>query len=108
MIFFPDEVERGLHEIFPYKKITINGYEIYYFEGMCPYFWNGICRLYATEYMPLDCQLYSITPISKKDYIIDENCVFQEKIRKDKEHIKRCLKKINGVPEEFLRIYGEL
>ena len=58
--------------------------------------------------MPLDCQLYPITPISKKDYIIDENCVFQEKIRKDKGHIKRCLKKINGIPEEFLKIYGEL
>ena len=108
VVFFPQEVERGLHKMFPFKVMRVNGWNVHFSEEMCPYFRDGLCKLYGTEHMPIDCQIYPVTPISHKAYFMDENCLLRKKFQNDKEYIKRCLKKVRNVPEDFLSIYKDL
>ena len=108
VVFFPQEVERRLHKIFPFKVITINGWKVHFFEGMCPYFSDGLCELYGTEHMPIDCQIYPVTPISHEAYIIDDNCLLRKKFQNDKQYIRRCMEKIRDTPEDFLKINKDL
>ena len=108
VVFFPQEVERALHKKFPFKAMKVNGWNVHYFEGMCPYFRDGLCKLYGTEQMPIDCQIYPVTPISHKAYFIDENCLLRKKFQNDKQYIKRCMEKIKDTPEDFLSIYKDL
>ncbi len=108
VVFFSQEVERGLHKMFPFKVITVNGWNVHFFEGMCPYFRDELCRLYGTDNMPIDCQNYPVTPISHKAYFLDENCLLRKKLHKDKQYIKSCMEKIRDTPEDFLRIYKDL
>lgn len=111
VVFFPQEVERGLHRLFPFKVMKINGWNVHFFDifdGICPYFRNGLCELYGTEHMPIDCQIYPVTPISHEAYFIDEKCLLRKKFQNDKEYVKRCMKKIQDTPEDFLKIYKDL
>jgi hypothetical protein len=108
VVFFPQEVERGLHKMFPFKVVTINGWHIHFFEGACPYFRDELCKLYGTEHMPLDCQIYPVTPTSHKTFFLDENCALSEKFHSDKHYVERCLRKVQDVPEDFLSIYNDL
>lgn len=108
VVLFPQEVERGLHKLFPFKVVKNNGLNFHYFDDSCPYFRNGLCELYGTNYMPIDCQIYPVTPISHKAYFIDENCLLRNEFQNDKHYIKRCLKKVHDVPEDFLRTYKDL
>lgn len=108
VVFFPQEVERGLHKMFPFKVMRVNGWNVHYFEGMCPYFQDRLCELYGTEHMPIDCQIYPVTPISHKAYLLDEDCLLRKKFHDDKQYVKRCLKKVRNVPEDFLNIYKDL
>lgn len=108
VVFFPQEVERGLYKMFPYKVKKIDGLNIHFFDGICPYFRNGLCELYGSEHMPIDCQIYPVTPTSHKAYFIDENCLLRKEIQNDKEYIKRCMEKIKNTPEDFLKIYKDL
>lgn len=108
VVFFPHEVERGLHKMFPFKVMTIKSLEIHYFDDICPYFSDGLCELYGTENMPLDCQIYPIIPLSHKVYLLDEDCLLKRLFQKDKQFIKRCMEKIQGIPVDFLEIYKDL
>lgn len=108
VVFFPQEVDRGLHKMFPFKVMRINGWRVHFFDEVCPYFRDGLCKLYGTEYMPIDCQIYPVTPISHKAYVFDENCLLRRRLHNDKQYITSCLKKVLDVPEDFLKIYKDL
>jgi len=108
VVFFPQEVERGLHKMFPFKVTTINGWNVHFFDDPCPYFRNGLCELYGTKHMPIDCQIHPVTPISHIACFIDENCLVRKKVQNDKQYIKRCMEKMRDTPEDFLKIYKDL
>jgi len=75
--FFPHEVKRGLHLKFNYRVWSIHDVEIVTMDPdkPCPYFKNGLCLVYGTEDMPLDCRIYPAMPSLDGGIVIDyEGC----------------------------------
>jgi Fe-S-cluster containining protein len=63
--FYPHEVKRGLHLRFPYLVLSVEGVELVVMNPRedCPYYVDGLCKLYGTDEMPLDCRIYPAVPV---------------------------------------------
>jgi Fe-S-cluster containining protein len=71
--FFPHEVERGLHLKFNFRVWRFDGVEVVTMdsEKPCPYYKDGLCLVYGTEDMPLDCMIYPAVPTIDGGIAID-------------------------------------
>jgi len=71
--FYPHEVKRGLHLKFNYRVWRIGDVELVTMdpEKPCPYYKDGLCIIYGTEDMPLDCRIYPAVPTTDGGIAID-------------------------------------
>jgi Fe-S-cluster containining protein len=71
--FYPHEVEKGLHLKFNHRVWRIGGVELVTMdpEKPCPYYKDGLCLVYGTEDMPLDCMIYPAVPTVNGGIAID-------------------------------------
>gem|GEM_PF-2853458 len=108
VVLFP--CEEHLVDKFPCRKFRYQSVELYYFYASeCPYFTSdGMCSVYGTEILPIDCKIYPLILSGFNSFVVDLRCEKWRDFVEDVSFLLHCMELIRscrGISRKWVKAY---